>query len=159
MAENGTVLLTQAGYDKLYAELEDLKVNKRKEIADKIKEARAQGDLSENAEYDAAKDEQSEMEGRIEEIETIFKNYKIVEHNDDGKIGVGCRVKIRDIEMDETMELNMVGSSEASLLDGFISNESPVGQALLGKEAGDTVTVDSPAGPIEYEILSVEKAQ
>ena len=152
-------ILTYEGLKKYEDELHELKVVKRKEVAQKIKEAREQGDLSENAEYDAAKDEQSEMEGRIEEIETIFKNYKIVEHNDDGKIGVGCRVKIRDIEMDETMELNMVGSSEASLLDGYISNESPVGQALLGKEAGDTVTVDSPAGPIEYEILSVEKAQ
>lgn len=159
MAENGTVLLTQAGYDKLYAELEDLKVNKRKEIADKIKEARAQGDLSENAEYDAAKDEQSEMEGRIEEIETIFKNFEVVENEDDGKINIGCRIVVRDVEIDDTMELNMVGSSEANPLDGFISNESPVGQALMGKETGDKVTVDSPAGPIEYEILSVEKNQ
>jgi len=159
MAENGKVLLTQSGFDKLKAELDDLKVNKRKEIADKIKEARAQGDLSENAEYDAAKDEQSEMEGRIEEIETIFKNYEIVENADDGKINIGCRIVVRDVEMDDTMELNMVGSSEANPLDGFISNESPVGSALIGKETGDRVTVESPAGPIEYEILSVEHNQ
>lgn len=159
MADNGKVLLTQAGYEKLKAELDDLKINKRKEIADKIKEARAQGDLSENAEYDAAKDEQSEMEGRIEEIETIFKNFEVVENEDDGKINIGCRIVVRDVEMDDTMELNMVGSSEANPLDGFISNESPVGQALMGKETGDKVTVDSPAGPIEYEILSVEKNQ
>ena len=159
MADNGKVLLTQAGYEKLKAELDDLKINKRKEIADKIKEARAQGDLSENAEYDAAKDEQSEMEGRIEEIETIFKNFEVVENEDDGKINIGCRIVVRDVEMDDTMVLNMVGSSEANPLDGFISNESPVGQALMGKETGDKVTVDSPAGPIEYEILSVEKNQ
>ena len=159
MAENGKVLLTQSGFDKLKAELDDLKVNKRKEIADKIKEARAQGDLSENAEYDAAKDEQSEMEGRIEEIETIFKNYEIVENADDGKINIGCRIVVRDVEMDDTMELNMVGSSEANPLDGFISNESPVGSALIGKETGDRVTVESPAGPIEYEVLSVEHNQ
>ena len=159
MADNGKVLLTQAGYEKLKAELDDLKINKRKEIADKIKEARAQGDLSENAEYDAAKDEQSEMEGRIEEIETIFKNFEVVENEDDGKINIGCRIVVRDVEIDDTMELNMVGSSEANPLDGFISNESPVGQALMGKETGDKVTVDSPAGPIEYEILSVEKNQ
>lgn len=157
MAENGKTLLTQAGHDKLVAELEDLKVNKRKEIADKIKEARAQGDLSENAEYDAAKDEQSEMEGRIEEIEWILKNCQVIENSDDDRINIGCRVIIRDIEMDDTMELNIVGSSEAGA--GAISNESPVGMALMGREVGDKVTADSPDGPIEYEILSVEKNQ
>lgn len=154
MAESGKKLLTQSGHDKLVAELEDLKVNKRKEIADKIKDARAQGDLSENAEYDAAKDEQSEMEGRIEEIEWILKNSEIVANADDGKINIGCKVRIRDVELDDTMELLIVGSSEAT--SGAISNESPVGQALMGREAGETVTVDSPDGPIEYEILSVE---
>ena len=115
MAEIKKTRLTQAGFDKLVAELEDLKVNKRKEIADKIKEARAQGDLSENAEYDAAKDEQSEMEGRIEEIEQIMKNHEIVTNVGDGRIGIGCKVLVKDIEMDETMELNVVGSSEAKL--------------------------------------------
>ena len=114
MAEIKKTRLTQAGFDKLVAELEDLKVNKRKEIADKIKEARAQGDLSENAEYDAAKDEQSEMEGRIEEIEQIMKNHEIVTNVGDGRIGIGCKVLVKDIEMDETMELNVVGSSEAN---------------------------------------------
>ena len=116
MAEIKKTRLTQAGFDKLVAELEDLKVNKRKEIADKIKEARAQGDLSENAEYDAAKDEQSEMEGRIEEIEQIMKNHEIVTNVGDGRIGIGCKVLVKDIEMDETMELNVVGSSEANPL-------------------------------------------
>ena len=132
MAEIKKTRLTQAGFDKLVAELEDLKVNKRKEIADKIKEARAQGDLSENAEYDAAKDEQSEMEGRIEEIEQIMKNHEIVTNVGDGRIGIGCKVLVKDIEMDETMELNVVGSSEAN---------------------------ETPAGVIEYEILSVERNQ
>ncbi len=155
MAESGKKLLTQSGHDKLVAELEDLKVNKRKEIADKIKDARAQGDLSENAEYDAAKDEQSEMEGRIEEIEWILKNSEIVENAGDGKINIGCKVRIRDVELDDTMDLLIVGSSEAT--SGAISNESPVGQALMGREAGETVTVDSPDGTIEYEILSVER--
>ena len=148
-----------AGFDKLVAELEDLKVNKRKEIADKIKEARAQGDLSENAEYDAAKDEQSEMEGRIEEIEQIMKNHEIVTNVGDGRIGIGCKVLVKDIEMDETMELNVVGSSEANPLEGFISDDSPVGKALSGKKAGDKVEVETPAGVIEYEILSVERNQ
>ena len=154
-----TTRLTQAGFDKLVAELEDLKVNKRKEIADKIKEARAQGDLSENAEYDAAKDEQSEMEGRIEEIEQIMKNHEIVTNVGDGRIGIGCKVLVKDIEMDETMELNVVGSSEANPLEGFISDDSPVGKALSGKKAGDKVEVETPAGVIEYEILSVERNQ
>ena len=128
MAEIKKTRLTQAGFDKLVAELEDLKVNKRKEIADKIKEARAQGDLSENAEYDAAKDEQSEMEGRIEEIEQIMKNHEIVTNVGDGRIGIGCKVLVKDIEMDETMELNVVGSSEANPLEGSISDDSPVGK-------------------------------
>ena len=159
MAEIKKTRLTQAGFDKLVAELEDLKVNKRKEIADKIKEARAQGDLSENAEYDAAKDEQSEMEGRIEEIEQIMKNHEIVTNVGDGRIGIGCKVLVKDIEMDETMELNVVGSSEAKPLEGFISDDSPVGKALSGKKAGDKVEVETPAGVIEYEILSVERNQ
>lgn len=157
MAESGKKLLTRAGYDKLVQEEEYLKVVKRKEIADKIKDARAQGDLSENAEYDAAKDEQSEMEGRIEEIEWILKNCEVVENADDGKINIGCKVRIKDVEMDEEMELDIVGSSEANSLDGSISNESPVGQALIGKSAGDRVTVETPAGDIVYDVLSVEK--
>ena len=159
MAEIKKTRLTQAGFDKLVAELEDLKVNKRKEIADKIKEARAQGDLSENAEYDAAKDEQSEMEGRIEEIEQIMKNHEIVTNVGDGRIGIGCKVLVKDIEMDETMELNVVGSSEANPLEGFISDDSPVGKALSGKKAGDKVEVETPAGVIEYEILRANQRQ
>ena len=119
MAEIKKTRLTQAGFDKLVAELEDLKVNKRKEIADKIKEARAQGDLSENAEYDAAKDEQSEMEGRIEEIEQIMKNHEIVTNVGDGRIGIGCKVLVKDIEMDETMELVGPGQRRMVMLCFF----------------------------------------
>ncbi len=119
MAEIKKTRLTQAGFDKLVAELEDLKVNKRKEIADKIKEARAQGDLSENAEYDAAKDEQSEMEGRIEEIEQIMKNHEIVTNVGDGRIGIGCKVLVKDIEMDETMELILYLLPACAIL-GFV---------------------------------------
>ena len=159
MAEIKKTRLTQAGFDKLVAELEDLKVNKRKELADKIKEARAQGDLSENAEYDAAKDEQSEMEGRIEEIEQIMKNHEIGTNVGDGRIGIGGKVLVKDIEMDETMELNVGGSSEAKPLEGGISDDSPVGKALSGKKAGDKGEVETPAGVIEYEILSVERNQ
>ena len=127
-------LLTFTGLKKLEEELHDLKVFKRKEVAGKIKEAREQGDLSENAEYDAAKDEQRDIEARIEEIEKILKNAEVVDEDevDLDKISVGCRVKVYDIEFDEEMEFSLVGSSEANSLKGKISNESPVGKALIG---------------------------
>ena len=122
-------LLTYAGLKKLEEELHDLKVVKRKEVAGKIKEAREQGDLSENAEYDAAKDEQRDIEARIEEIEKILKNAEVVVEDevDLDKISVGCKVRVHDFEFDEDIELKLVGSTEANSLEGKISNESPVG--------------------------------
>ena len=127
-------LLTYAGLKKLEEELHDLKVVKRKEVAEKIKEAREQGDLSENAEYDAAKDEQRDIEARIEEIEKILKNAEVVVEDevDLDKISVGCKVKVHDFEFEEDIELKIVGSTEANSLEGKISNESPV-----GKSSGD----------------------
>ena len=124
-------LLTYAGLKKLEEELHDLKVVKRKEVAEKIKEAREQGDLSENAEYDAAKDEQRDIEARIEEIEKILKNAEVVVEDevDLDKISVGCKVKVHDFEFEEDIELKIVGSTEANSLEGKISNESPVGKA------------------------------
>ena len=126
-------LLTYAGLKKLEEELHDLKVVKRKEVAEKIKEAREQGDLSENAEYDAAKDEQRDIEARIEEIEKILKNAEVVVEDevDLDKISVGCKVKVHDFEFEEDIELKIVGSTEANSLEGKISNESPVGKALI----------------------------
>ena len=126
-------LLTYAGLKALEDELHDLKVNRRKEVAGKIKEAREQGDLSENAEYDAAKDEQRDIEARIEEIEKILKNAEVVVEDevDLDKISVGCSVKIYDEEYEEEMEYKIVGSSEANSLKGKISNESPVGLSLI----------------------------
>ncbi len=157
MEENGKKLLTQSGYDKLQSELENLKVNARREIADKIKEARAQGDLSENAEYDAAKDEQRDIEARIGEIEQILKNCIVVQETvEEGRISIGSRVLLLDIEEEEEMELDLVGSSEANSLKGRISNESPVGKALMGKEVGDVVQVETQAGVIQYKVLKVE---
>ena len=140
-------LLTYAGLKALEDELHDLKVNRRKEVAGKIKEAREQGDLSENAEYDAAKDEQRDIEARIEEIEKILKNAEVVVEDevDLDKISVGCSVKIYDEEYEEEMEYKIVGSSEANSLKGKISNESPVGHALLGHKVGDEVTVETQA--------------
>ena len=153
-------LLTYAGLKALEDELENLKVVKRREIAQKIKEAREQGDLSENAEYDAAKDEQRDIELRIEEIEKILKNAEVVVEDevDEGKINVGCKVKVLDMEYDEEMDFQLVGSTEANSLKGKISNESPVGKALLGKQVGDIVKVETPGGEFEYKVLSIHRA-
>ncbi len=153
-------LLTHAGLLKLEEELHELKVVKRKEVSQKIKEAREQGDLSENAEYDAAKDEQRDIEARIEQIEKILKNAEIVDEDevDVDKISVGCKVLVYDVDFDEEMELRIVGSTEASSLEGKISNESPVGKALIGASTGDTVDVELPNGStIQYKILKIEK--
>mgnify|MGYP003371789802 FL=1 len=152
-------LLTYAGLKKLEEELHDLKVVKRKEVAEKIKEAREQGDLSENAEYDAAKDEQRDIEARIEEIEKILKNAEVVVEDevDLDKINVGCKVKVYDFEFDEEIELKIVGSTEANSLEGKISNESPVGKALIGAHKGDTVEVEMPAGIMKYKVLEIQR--
>ncbi|MEG0806121.1 MAG: transcription elongation factor GreA [Lachnospiraceae bacterium] len=153
-------LLTYAGLQKLETEIQDLKVVKRKEVSQKIKEAREQGDLSENAEYDAAKDEQRDIEARIEEIEKILKNVEVVveEEVDLNKINVGCMVKLYDCEFEEELTYRLVGSTEASSLEGKISNESPVGKALLGAKVGDTVSVDTQAGTLSYKILEIQRA-
>lgn len=152
--------MTYAGLKKLQDELQDLKVNQRREIAQKIKEAREQGDLSENAEYDAAKDEQRDIEARIEQIEKILKNAEVVldEEIDLDKISIGCLVRVLDVEYDEEEEYKLVGSSEASSLQNKISNESPFGQALIGAKVGDIVEVEAPAGVIKYKVLSIHRA-
>ena len=153
-------ILTSEGLKKLEDELEDLIVVKRKEVAQKIKEAREQGDLSENAEYDAAKDEQRDIEARIEQIEKILKNAEVVDEDevDLNKISVGCKVKVLDVEYDEEEEFKIVGSSEASSLRGKISNESPVGKALIGATVGETVDVETQAGVIQYKVLEIQRA-
>ena len=153
-------LLTYAGLQKLEAELHDLKVVKRKAVAEKIKEAREQGDLSENAEYDAAKDEQRDIEARIEEIENILKNVEVVveEEVDLDKINVGCKVRLYDCEFEEEVEYRLVGSTEANSLEGKISNESPLGMALIGQAAGQEVQVETQAGVISYKILEIQRS-
>ena len=153
-------LLTYTGLKKLEDELENLKVVKRKEVAAKIKEAREQGDLSENAEYDAAKDEQRDIEARIEELEKILKNAEIVVEDDVDleKINIGCTVDVYDREFEEEMEFKIVGSTDANSLAGKISNESPVGRALIGKKVGDVVAVETQAGVIEYEVLKINRS-
>ena len=153
-------LLTYEGLQKLESELHNLKVVKRKEVAQKIKEAREQGDLSENAEYDAAKDEQRDIEARIDEIEKILKTAEVVveEEVDLDKISVGCRVKILDMEYDEELDYKIVGSTEANSLKGKISNESPVGKALLGARIGEVVTVETQAGDLNYKVLEIQRS-
>ena len=153
-------LLTYAGLKALEEELHDLKVIKRKEVAEKIKEAREQGDLSENAEYDAAKDEQRDIEARIEQIEKILKNAEVVveEEVDLDKISVGCQVKVLDEEYEEEMEFKIVGSSEANSLKGKISNESPVGRALLGHSVGYEIIVETQAGEMKYKVLGIQRS-
>lgn len=153
-------ILTYEGLKKLEDEVQTLKVVKRKEVAQKIKEAREQGDLSENAEYDAAKDEQRDIETRIEEIEKILKNAEVVVEDevDLDKISIGCQVSILDCEYDEEFHYKIVGSTEANSLKGRISNESPVGKALLGKRIGDKVKVETQAGELEYKVLSIQRS-
>ena len=153
-------ILTYAGLKQYEDELQNLKVVRRKEVAQKIKEAREQGDLSENAEYDAAKDEQRDIEARIEEIEKILKNAEVVVEDevDLDKISVGCQVKILDCEYDEELEYKIVGSTEANSLKGKISNESPVGKALLGAKVGDTINVETQAGVLQYKVLEIQRS-
>ena len=129
-------------------------------MAQKIKEAREQGDLSENAEYDAAKDEQRDIEARIEEIEKILKNAEVIVEDevDLDKISVGCLVKVYDEEFEEEMEFKIVGSSEANSLQGKISNESPVGKALIGAKVGDEITVEAEAGLMKYKVLGIHRS-
>ena len=152
-------ILTYAGLKQYEDELQNLKVVKRKEVAQKIKEAREQGDLSENAEYDAAKDEQRDIELRIEELEKLLKNAEVVVEDeiDLDKINVGCKVKLLDVEYDEEMEFFIEGSTEANSLQNKISNESPVGRALMGKAVGDVVDVETQAGVIQYKVLEIQR--
>lgn len=160
MAETKKNILTYAGLKKYEDELAELKVVKRKEVAQKIKEAREQGDLSENAEYDAAKDEQRDIEARIEELEKLLKNVEVVGQDevDADTVGIGSRVKLYDVEMDEEVEYTIVGSTEADALNGKISNESPVGAALIGSKVGETIVVETISGDLEFKILEIARA-
>lgn len=158
--EEKKTLLTYTGLKKLEDELENLKVVKRKEVAAKIKEAREQGDLSENAEYDAAKDEQRDIEARIDELEKILKNAEVVVEDevDLKKINIGCTVDVFDKEFDEEIRFMIVGSTEANSLTGKISNESPVGKALIGRKVGEKVKVETQAGIMEYKVLKINRS-
>ena len=150
-------ILTQEGKDRLEEELVELKTNARKEVAQQIKEARALGDLSENAEYHAAKDRQGEIEDRITEIENILRNAEVIEEdsNMEGRVSPGQTVTVYDEEMEEEISYKIVGSTEADPGKNWISNESPVGAALLGRQEGETVTVMAPGGEFSLKILRI----
>ncbi|MBR4100004.1 MAG: transcription elongation factor GreA [Clostridia bacterium] len=154
-----TIKVTEDGLAKLKEELETLKTKGRADIAEKIKVARGYGDLSENSEYDEAKNEQAKIEARIAEIEVMLKNVEIIE-DVKGKaktVVIGVKVKALDMEFDEECEYRVVGSTEANPLEGKISDESPLGKALLGKKIGDEVIVDAPAGELKFKILEITK--
>ena len=154
------ILLTKEGYDKLNDELNTLKTKGRDEIAEKIKVALSFGDLSENSEYDEAKNEQGKMEHRINEIEEALKNARIIDESDisTDTVSVGLKVKIRDTEYDEILEYKILGDEKESDPDGgIISAQSPVGAGLMGHHIGETVKIEVPAGIISYEIIDISK--
>lgn len=152
-------ILTYSGLKALEEELQHLKVVKRKQVAEKIKEARGQGDLSENAEYDAAKDEQGEIESRIAELEIILKNAEVIDEDevDLSTVSIGCKVRLYDLEYEEEVDYAIVGSTEADPLRGKISNESPVGAKLIGAKQGDVVVTSTPAGTVRFKILEIHR--
>ena len=157
MAEKKNVMTT-AGARKLEEELQMLRVERREEIKKKLQEARMQGDLSENAEYDAAKQEQAEVEARIEEIQLILQNAEIVaETTDTSRVFVGAVVKVLDVEEDDEFEVTIVGTNEADSLKNLISNESPMGSALINAAVGDTVMVSAPAGDFPLKVLEIRR--
>ena len=157
--EEKEVILTQEGYDNLDKELNYLKTEKRAEIADRIKVALGFGDLSENSEYDEAKNAQAENEVRIAELENKLRHAKIIDEKeiDTETVKIGNIVKVLDMEFDEKIEYTIVGSTEVNLAENKISNESPLGEALLGAKKNQTVEVKAPAGIMKYKILSIKK--
>mgnify|MGYP000362469512 CR=1 FL=1 len=156
---NKQTIITDEGLKKLEQELEELKTIKRKEIAEKIKVALSFGDLSENSEYDEAKNEQAIIEGRIAEIEAQLKNVHILDENElnDGAVHVGSKVDVRNMATKAVITYRIVGSTESDPLNGRISDESPVGKALLGHGVGDKIEVEIPAGITAYEITAISK--
>ena len=157
--EEKEVILTQEGFDKLEKELEYLRTEKRTEIAERIKVALGFGDLSENSEYDEAKNAQAENENKIAELENKIRHAKIIDESeiDTKTVQIGNTVKLYDLEFDEEVEYTIVGSTEVNIAENKISNESPLGKAIIGAKKGSTIEVKAPDGNIEYKILSIKK--
>jgi transcription elongation factor GreA len=156
---NKQVILTHEGLKKLEQEIEMLKTIRRKEVSEKIKIALSFGDLSENSEYDEAKNEQAMVEARIAQIEGMLKNVRILDEDEltNEKIDVGSKVKINDLEFDEILEYKIVGSTEANPLNNKISDESPVGKCLLGAKVGDVVEAETPGGVLKFKVIEISK--
>ncbi len=154
-----TMVLTRKGEEKLKEELDTLRSITRREVAEKIKVALSFGDLSENSEYDEAKNEQAMVEARIAEIEHTLAHAQIIDDDDISteKVGIGTTVKLLDMEMDEEMEFKMVGTKEADINSGKMSDESPIGKAILNHAVGEEVAVDTPSGVISFRILEIRK--
>lgn len=157
MAEE--MLLTKEGYDKIVAEHEELVAVRRKEVAERIKEAISYGDISENSEYDSAKNEQAELEERINKLENMMRKAKIIDESSmsNDRVGIGLKVKVLELETNEVMDFAIVGSTEADPFEGKISNESLVGAALLGKMVNDIAEVQVPDGVVNYKVLDITK--
>src|SRR5690625_1266810 len=153
------VLLTREGLTRLEKELERLKTVRRREVAERIRQALDFGDISENSEYDDAKNEQAFLEGRIIELEKMLRNAKIIDESDgeEGVVGLGSKVRLKDLEFGDEFEYKVVGSAEADPMNNRISNESPVGKAIMGKGPGTIVEVRAPDGILKYEILDVSR--
>jgi len=158
MAEK-QIMLTLEGLKKLEQKLEHLKTVRRTEVAERIKQAIEFGDISENSEYEDAKNEQAFIEGEIMTLEKMLRNSKIIDEGEIGTdvVGLGCTVKLKDVEFDEELEYTIVGSAEADPTELKISNESPVGQAIIGQKVGSVVEVNVPAGILKYEILDIKR--
>lgn len=153
------VLLTKEGYEKISAEYDELVSVKRAEVAERIKEAREFGDISENAEYDAAKNEQAELEERITKLENMMRKAKIIEEGKSprGKVNIGSKVTVKDTKTRKTQDFIIVGATEADPFEGKISNESKVGEGLIGAKVGDKVNIEAPKGKIRYEVISINR--
>lgn len=156
MNEKKEIFLTKEGLNELQEELKDLKENKRPEVINQIKEARAQGDLSENAEYHAAKDKQGQIEARIKEIEYLIDNATLISNTKSSTVKIGSTVEIEYVEDKETDTYQIVGSTEADPFENKISNESPIAIAIIGKKVGETVSIDSPNGSYDIKIVSIK---
>lgn len=154
-------LLTKEGIAEYEAELEHLKTVRRREVAEKIKVALSFGDLSENSEYDEAKNEQGIVEARIAEIEATLAHAQVIDADDISteKVGIGTVVRLLDMEMDEEVEFQIVGTSEANIKKGLMSDESPIGAALIGHKIGEVVDVETPSGMLKFEILNIGKKE
>jgi transcription elongation factor GreA len=155
------VILTEEGYQRLKEEIEHLSTIKRREVAERIKEARDFGDISENSEYDAAKNEQAQLEYRIQSLEQKLRNARIVdtEHVSTEMVSIGARVTLKNLKSKDTLEYSIVGSAEADPRHHRLSNESPVGKALLGRKKGEKVTIPAPRGSIQYQIMKIQAGE